>query len=92
MTLIVAVLLIVIAGLLLGLWLTVASVNYRLGLIREHFCQIETCLVQIAQTLKAPHDLSRLSEIEIPVLVAALNDLTQALAEQWHFNLNYRKN
>lgn len=49
-------------------------------------------LIQLTRILQAPHNLSQLTEIEIPVICATLNDLTQALAEHWHFNMNYRKN
>lgn len=85
-------LLFVIASLLFGIWWTVARINLRLYEIYSCLEWMLGSVDKLRKTAEAPHNLSQLTEIELPVLCAALNDLTQALAEQWHFNLNYRKN
>ncbi len=82
----------VIASLLFGVWITIASVNYKLGLIRDLMTQIASGTTKLCYMLQAPDKLGRLAEIELPVLCAALQDLVEAMGEEVRFNPENHKN
>lgn len=92
MEFVIAILLFVISSLLFGIWLTVGSVNYRIGLIRDLMTQIASGTNKLCYMLQAPDKLGRLAEIELPVLCAALQDLVEALGEEVRFNPENHKN